>query len=57
MMPFQITPEATQDKAGLLRYFRERGEEKLSELRQEIGNQNHRHPIDDGFKAGRSVTY
>lgn len=40
MMPFQITPEATQNKAKLLRYFRERGEEKLSELRQEIGNQN-----------------
>lgn len=39
-MPFQITPEATQNKAELLRYFRERGEEKLSELRQEIGNQN-----------------
>lgn len=38
-MPFQITPEATQNKAKLLRYFRERGEEKLSELRKEIGNQ------------------
>jgi hypothetical protein len=42
MMPFQITPEATQDKARLLRYFRGRGEEKLAELRQEIGNQNYK---------------
>ncbi|MGC9524100.1 MAG: hypothetical protein ACP5D7_01005 [Limnospira sp.] len=42
MMPYEITPETTQDKQGLLRYFRGRGEEKLSELRQEIGNQNYK---------------
>lgn len=41
-MPFEITPETTQNKASLLHYFRERGEEKLSELRQEIGNQNYK---------------
>lgn len=42
MMPFEITSSVTQDKARLLDYFRERGMEKLSELRQEIGNQNYK---------------
>ena len=42
MMPYEITPQSTQDKARLLKYFRERGEEKLSDLRQEIGNANYK---------------
>ncbi|OIP76770.1 MAG: hypothetical protein AUK48_05270 [Oscillatoriales cyanobacterium CG2_30_44_21] len=42
MMSFQVTPETTQNKDQLLDYFRQRGEEKLSELRQEIGNQNYK---------------
>lgn len=41
-MPYEITPVSTQDKHHLLHYFRERGEEKLSELRQEIGSQNYK---------------
>jgi len=40
MMPYEITPQTTQEKHRLLTYFRERGEERLSELRQEIGNAN-----------------
>lgn len=39
-MLFPITPSDTQNKANLLRYFRERGNERLSELRTEIGNEN-----------------
>lgn len=39
-MPFNLTPTETQDKNKLLTYFRERGSEKLAELRPEIGNQN-----------------
>ncbi len=42
MMPFQINPAETQNKASLLKYFRERGGEKLSELRAEVGSQNHK---------------
>ncbi len=42
MMPYEITPQTTQDKAKLLRYFRERGEERLSGLRREIGNSNYK---------------
>lgn len=41
-MPFPITPSDTQDKAKVLRYFRERGNECLSELRTQIGSQNFR---------------
>lgn len=41
-MSYEITPETTQNKQSLLRYFRERGEEKLSELRQDIGSQNYK---------------
>lgn len=41
-MPYTVTPKTTQDKQRLLSYFRERGEEKLSQLRQEIGNQNYK---------------
>jgi len=41
-MPFSITPSDTQDKPNVLRYFRERGNECLSELRTEIGSQNFR---------------
>lgn len=41
-MSFQITPDNTQSKQKLLSYFRDRGDEKLSELRQDIGNQNHK---------------
>jgi hypothetical protein len=42
MMPFNITPKDTQNKAHLLRYFRERGNERLSKLRTEIGNENYK---------------
>ena len=42
MTSFSITPTETQSKPNLLNYFRERGREKLSELRLEIGNQNHK---------------
>jgi hypothetical protein len=38
MMSYTVTPETTQDKQRLLQYFRERGEEKLADLRQELGN-------------------
>ncbi len=41
-MPYRVTPQTSQDKQVLLRYFRERGEEELSELRQEIGIQNYK---------------
>ena len=40
MTAYEVTPASTQEKAHLLRYFRERGDEELSELRQEIGNEN-----------------
>jgi hypothetical protein len=45
-MPYTVTPNTTQDKQALLRYFRERGEEKLSELRQEFGNQHYKQLAD-----------
>ena len=41
-MRYEVTPEIAQDKAGLLRYFRERGEERLSEFRKKIGNQDYK---------------
>jgi len=62
MMPFKITPVTTQDKNGLLRYFRKSGEEKLSELRQDIGNQNYKRlangvnkAVGDSLDAFKSV--
>ena len=42
MMPYTITTETTQDRSRLLEYFRERGGEKLTELRREIGNENYK---------------
>ena len=42
MMPYTITTETTQDKSRLLNYFRDHGEEKLAELRQEIGSKNYK---------------
>lgn len=50
-MPYTVTPNTTQDKQALLRYFRERGEEKLSELRQEFGNQYYKQLADGVNKA------
>lgn len=50
-MPYTVTPKTTQDKQVLLSYFRERGEEKLSELRREIGNQNYKKLADWVNKA------
>ena len=41
-MAYAITPQSTQSKSRLLQYFRERGEEKLTELQREIGNENHK---------------
>jgi hypothetical protein len=41
-MTFQITPENTQNKSALLEYFRELGNEKLSEIRREVGNKNYK---------------
>lgn len=40
MMSFQITQSETQSKTVLLNYFRERGREKLGELKSEIGSNN-----------------
>lgn len=42
MMPYAITTETTQDKSRLLDYFRDHGEEKLAELKQEIGGENYK---------------
>lgn len=42
MMPYTITTETTQDKSRLLDYFRDHGEEKLADLRQEIGSKNYK---------------
>ena len=41
-MPYRITNETTRDKPHLLQYFRERGEEKLSELQRELGSENYK---------------
>ncbi len=41
-MTFQITPENTQNKSALLEYFRELGNEKLSEIIREVGNKNYK---------------
>ena len=41
-MPFQVTPAETLNKANLLKYFRERSNEHLAELRNEIGSANHK---------------
>ena len=41
-MSYRITSETTRDKSHLLQYFRERGEEKLSELQRELGSENYK---------------
>ncbi|MTJ15794.1 MULTISPECIES: hypothetical protein [unclassified Dolichospermum] len=40
-MKFQITPENTQNKCALLEYFRELGNEKLSEIKREVDNEEY----------------
>jgi hypothetical protein len=42
MTLFPLTPDGTQDKTALLKYFRERGNERLAELRIEVGNINYK---------------
>lgn len=37
-MTFEITIKNTQNKSTLLEYFMELGNEKLAEIRREIGN-------------------
>jgi hypothetical protein len=39
---FSITPLTTQNKELLITYFRERGQELLSMLREDIGDKNHK---------------
>ncbi|QEI43414.1 hypothetical protein BMF77_04034 [Dolichospermum sp. UHCC 0315A] len=41
-MTFQITPENTQNKSTLLEYFRELGNEKLSEIRIEVDTEKYK---------------
>jgi len=41
-MPLILTPSDTQNKSKLLNYFRERGNEKLGELKSEIGSNNYK---------------
>lgn len=41
-MRLDLTPNSTQNKATLLQYFRERGNERLAGLRSQIGSKNYK---------------
>ena len=55
-MTFQITPENTQKKSALLKYFRELGNEKLSEITREVDNEKYKRGKKKGNKKYKKDT-
>jgi hypothetical protein len=55
-MTFQITPENTQKKSALLKYFRELGNEKLPEITREVDNEKYKRGKKKGNKKYKKDT-